>query len=80
MNGEQQFLRPADIGPLLGVTTGRVYQLIAAGEIPATKVGGSIRIPRDAWEEWLHDRAAEALAVPMKRGARKSNAPCRGRA
>ena len=70
MNDSQQFLRPLDIAPLLGVSTSRVYQLIAAGEIPATKVGGSIRIPRDAWQEWLRDRAAEALAVPMKRGTR----------
>jgi len=59
----KDFLRPADVAPELGVTTGRVYQLIAAGVIPATKVGGSIRIPRDAWEEWLSEHRAAALAA-----------------
>jgi len=59
----KHFLRPADVAPELGVTTGRVYQLIAAGVIPATRVGGSIRIPRDAWEQWLAKHRAAALAA-----------------
>lgn len=63
MTSAKHFLRPADVAPALGVTTGRVYQLIAAGEIPATKVGGSIRIPRDAWDEWLSKHRAAALAA-----------------
>lgn len=62
MKAQIQLLRPAQVAPLLGVTKRRVYQLIAAGQIPATKVGGAIRIPRDAWDEWLagHRRAAMA--------------------
>ena len=63
MNVEQQFLRPSDIGPLLGVTTGRIYQLIAAGEIPATKVGGSIRVPRGALDEWIRKKGEAALGA-----------------
>ncbi|MBU1701038.1 MAG: helix-turn-helix domain-containing protein [Candidatus Eisenbacteria bacterium] len=58
---DKQLLRPADIAPLLGVTTGRVYQLIDAGVIPATKMGGSIRIPREAWELWLQGQSDVAL-------------------
>ncbi|MCK4414406.1 MAG: helix-turn-helix domain-containing protein [Candidatus Eisenbacteria sp.] len=69
-------LRPADVAPQLGVTTGRIYQLIASGVIPATRVGGAIRIPREAWEQWLathRDRALRSssdlsgAAVPRKR-------------
>jgi len=59
-----EFLRPAEVAPLLGITTGRLYQLIAAGEVPAVKVGGAIRIPRQAWDQWLakqRDRALEAV-------------------
>lgn len=63
MTDTREFLRPADIAPLLGVTSGRVYQLIAAGTIPATRVGGSIRIPRAAWDVWLAGRAQEALST-----------------
>lgn len=56
-----ELLRPAEVAPLLGVTTGRLYQLIASGEVPSVKVGGAIRIPRQAWEQWLSDRRDEAL-------------------
>ena len=61
MNRTRQFLRPADVAPLLGVTTSRVYQLITAKELPAIRVGGALRIPRTAWEKWLERRSQEAL-------------------
>ena len=48
-----EFLRPREIAPLLGVTTGRLYQMIAAGEIPYVRIGRRIHIPRKSWEEWL---------------------------
>lgn len=71
MSEERQFMRPADVALLLGVTAGRVYQLIAAGAIPATRVGGALRVPRAAWERWLKERTDEALAggreVPVRR-------------
>jgi excisionase family DNA binding protein len=58
----RELLRPGDVSADLGVTTGRVYQLIAAGEIPHVRVGNSIRIPREAWQRWLaaQNRLAEA--------------------
>jgi excisionase family DNA binding protein len=56
----KEWLRPADIAPLLGLTTGRIYQLIATGVIPATRVAGAIRIPRLAWEAWLADQNEHA--------------------
>jgi excisionase family DNA binding protein len=57
----RELLRPADLAPRLGLTTGRIYQLIRAGVIPVTKVGGAIRIPRQAWERWLRAQADKAL-------------------
>jgi excisionase family DNA binding protein len=62
MSERREFLRPAQVAPQLGVTTSRVYQLIAAGVIPAIRVGGAIRVPRAAWEEWLRGRSEQALA------------------
>jgi excisionase family DNA binding protein len=56
----KEWLKPADIAPMLGVTTGRVYQLIAARVIPATRVAGAIRIPRQAWEAWLAEQTEQA--------------------
>jgi excisionase family DNA binding protein len=72
MQGEQmaqiqQFFRPSEIAPMLGVSPGRVYQLIAAGEIPATRIGGSLRIPVTAWEKWLHDQSDRAIDVARSR-------------
>jgi excisionase family DNA binding protein len=54
------FLRAADVAPQLGVTTGRVYQLIAAGLLPAVRMGRSIRIPGAAWDAWVAARVEEA--------------------
>lgn len=53
MESEKVMLKPADVAPLLGVTTGRIYQLIAAGVLPYTKLGRSVRIPKDLWDAWL---------------------------
>ena len=59
---QKELLRPSDVAPRLGVTTGRVYQLIAAGIIPAVRVGGAIRIPLAVWEKWLSDQSERAAA------------------
>ena len=66
MNSQKEVLRAADVAPLLGVTTGRVYQLIASGVIPATRIGGAVRIPRAAWEAWLRDQGKGAVAAAKK--------------
>jgi len=51
-----EMLKPSDLAPRLGVTTGRVYQLIAEGIIPSVRIGRAIRIPREAWDEWLREQ------------------------
>ena len=64
MTEERQLLRPADVAALLGVTVSRVYQLLRLRELPAVRFGGSIRIPRPAWDAWLlgqRDRALQSL-------------------
>jgi excisionase family DNA binding protein len=63
MSLEQQLLRPAQIAPFLGVSASRVYQLIAAGVLPSVRVGGSIRVPRPALQEWLKVQTEDALAA-----------------
>jgi len=61
MAHNREFLRPADLAPMLGVSVGRIYQMIAERELPAVRVGGAIRIPRDAWDRWIQDRSIRAL-------------------
>jgi len=55
-----EMLKPSDLAPRLGVTTGRVYQLIAEGLIPSVRIGRAIRIPREAWNEWLKEQHRRA--------------------
>jgi excisionase family DNA binding protein len=66
MSGTREILRPSDIAPLLGLTTGRVYQLISTGVIPAVRIGRSLRVPRGAWEAWLREQGRGALAAARR--------------
>jgi excisionase family DNA binding protein len=63
MNNEVAVLKPADVAARLGVTTGRVYQLIREGVIPALRIGGGLRIPCAAWEEWLEIQRKQAVTT-----------------
>ena len=71
MGLSKEVLCPADLVPLLGLSRSRVYQLIAAGVLPAVRVGRSLRIPRAAWEKWLARQADRALASTRRGAARK---------
>lgn len=55
-------LKPRDVADRLGVSTSRVYQLIAAAEIPSIRIGNAIKIPRAAWDCWMAEKAEEAAA------------------
>lgn len=61
MSRDQELMRVADLAPLLGVTSSRLYQLLAQGRLPYVRVGRSIRIPREAWNRWLEEQAQRAL-------------------
>ena len=60
------FFRVGEIAKLLNVTEGRVYQLIRRGQLPATRVGGRVLVPRDAWLTWLERKKSDALNRPRK--------------
>ena len=75
-----QLMRVAEVGPDLGVTSGRIYQLIEAGVLPAVRVGRAIRVPRASLKAWLRSKIkkSEARARSRRldaRGSRRS--PCR---
>jgi excisionase family DNA binding protein len=61
-------LRVPEVATELGVSAGRVYQLISAGLIPSVRINRSVRIPRRAWEVWLREQANAALR-PLRRGS-----------
>jgi excisionase family DNA binding protein len=57
------FLSVAQLGERLGVSTRTAYNLVNAGEVPVIELNGLKRIPAAALDQWLADRAAEALAA-----------------
>lgn len=69
---EKLFLRPAEAGELLGFSRAAVYSLIHRHELPACKIGKSIRINRAALEQWAANKALE-LSKPTCRHQRTVN-------
>jgi excisionase family DNA binding protein len=60
---ETVFLTVAEVAARLGVSPARVYQLIAAGVVPAVRLSPRrVRIPRAAFAAWAAAWSAEALA------------------
>jgi excisionase family DNA binding protein len=55
-----EFLKAYEIGSQLGLSTGRIYQMARAGELPCIRVGRLMKFPRQAWEEWLDEQNAAA--------------------
>jgi excisionase family DNA binding protein len=59
-HGDQLLYRPREAAAILAIGTSRVYELIAAGELPSLKIGGSRRITRSALEAYVTRLADEA--------------------
>ena len=55
-------LTPVQLAEYLALGRDKVYALLAAGRIPAVKLGRTYRIPRRALEEWLERQAVESLS------------------
>ena len=54
---EREWLTLKDVQRLLGIGSTKGYELVATGEIPAVRIGRSIRINKRALEEWLEQQA-----------------------
>lgn len=46
-------LRPEEAGHLLSIGRSKIYQLMAAGEIPTVRIGKSVRVPRAGLLAWV---------------------------
>ncbi|MDR1393246.1 MAG: helix-turn-helix domain-containing protein [Bifidobacteriaceae bacterium] len=55
MGAKPEFLTVSEVAASLRVSDMTIYRLIAAGGLPALKVGRSFRIPADALNQWLAD-------------------------
>lgn len=50
---DKLLLRPAEVGETLGVGRSKVYELLASGDLPSIRIGGSVRVPVDALRAWI---------------------------
>jgi excisionase family DNA binding protein len=58
---ERMMLRPAEAADAIGVSRSKAYQLIAEGVIPSVRVGGSVRVPVAALQQWIDRQLTERL-------------------
>jgi len=49
------FLRPVEYAALAKISKSKTYEMLARGDIPHTKIGGMIRIPRAALQKLVDD-------------------------
>jgi excisionase family DNA binding protein len=50
---ERLLLRPAEVADLIGIGRSKVYEMLASGELPCIRVGGGLRVPALALQEWV---------------------------
>jgi excisionase family DNA binding protein len=53
----QRFLTLLEVAALVRISRTTVYALARRGELPTIRVGGQIRVSREALEEWLAKNA-----------------------
>ncbi|HEX6351081.1 MAG TPA: helix-turn-helix domain-containing protein [Candidatus Dormibacteraeota bacterium] len=51
-------LRAEEAARMLGLGRSKVFQMLAAGELPVVRIGRSVRIPREELREWIKQKAA----------------------
>lgn len=54
-----ELLTPVEAAKLMQISKSQVYEKCAAGEIPTTRIGRSVRIPRKALMEWIEKGGTE---------------------
>lgn len=50
-------LRPEEAAKMLGLGRSKVFQMLAAGELPVVRIGRSVRIPSDELREWIRRKS-----------------------
>jgi excisionase family DNA binding protein len=56
---EPLLLRPTEAAELLGIGRSKIYALLAAGQLPAVRVGHSVRVPVGELRRWVEEQSAK---------------------
>jgi len=57
---EPLLIRAEEAARLLGLGRSKVFQMIAAGELPVVRLGRSVRVPKAELVRWIESRTARA--------------------
>jgi excisionase family DNA binding protein len=57
---ERLLLRPLEAAEMIGVGRSKVYELLASGDLPSIRIGGSVRVPLDALRAWIDRQIDES--------------------
>ena len=52
-------LRPTEAAEAIGIGRSKVYDLIASGDLPSIRIGGSVRVPVDELKAWIARQLSE---------------------
>jgi excisionase family DNA binding protein len=58
---DRLLLRPTEAAVAIGISRSKIYELLASGELPSIRIGGSVRIPVDALRKWIDGRLAARM-------------------
>ncbi len=62
MNTTERLLyRPAEAADAMGISRTKIYGLMASGDVPSVRVGGSLRVPVAALRERIERQLAESV-------------------
>lgn len=57
MDERHEWLKVGEVAQELRVARSRAYDLVATGEIPAVRIGRSVRVNRNELERWLEKQS-----------------------
>lgn len=69
---ERDFMKTGEVAQRLGVSRGRVNQMVSEGLIPFLRRGRIIVVPTRAWNEWLDEQ--NRLAASSIKGGHHAEA------
>lgn len=62
-NPARLLLDSREVATLLGLGRTKVFELMAAGELPVIRIGRSVRVPREALVTWIARRTELPVEV-----------------
>lgn len=63
MDEQHEWLKVPEVAEELRIARSRAYELVGTGEIPAVKIGRSVRVSRKELDRWLEGQRYTDVAL-----------------